>query len=155
MGDRVLTLAINRHEDVVGARQRARQLAGLLGFAEQDQTRIATAVSEVARNAFRYAGAGRVEFEIEGHSAPQVLIVRVRDQGPGIADLQLVLSGRYQSTTGMGLGLIGAKRLVDQLDIDSAAGKGTTAVLKKVFPRRAPAVDRGLQAASARAAARQ
>ena len=155
MGDRVLTLAITRHEDVVAARQRARQLTGLLGFAEQDQTRIATAVSEVARNAFRYAGAGRVEFEIEGSFAPQVLIVRVRDHGPGIEDLPLVLSGRYQSATGMGLGLIGAKRLVDQLDIDTEAGKGTTVVLKKVFPRRAPAVDHGLRALIADALARQ
>jgi signal transduction histidine kinase/CheY-like chemotaxis protein len=138
---RISTLAIERHEDMVAVRQRARTLAGLLGFDAQEQTRIATAVSEIARNALRYGQGGRVEFEIEGRTAPQVLIMRVRDQGPGIEDIGLVLSGRYRSETGLGLGIAGARRLVDQLDIDSTRGRGVTVVLKKLLPRRSPLVD--------------
>ena len=87
------------------ARQRARQIATLLNFDGQDQTRIATAVSEIARNAFRYAGGGKIEFLLEGETAPQLLMIRVSDQGSGIADLAHVLSGRYQSRTGMGIGI--------------------------------------------------
>ena len=71
----------------MAARQRARQIAQLLGFDAQDQTRIATAVSEIARNAFRYAKNGVVEFLLEGQTAPQVLLIRVTDKGAGIPDL--------------------------------------------------------------------
>src|SRR5947209_15632309 len=131
---RLLTTALNVQSDVVGARQRARQIATLLGFDTREQTRIATSVSEIARNAFRYAGGGRVEFEIEGETAPQLLVVRVSDDGPGIAHLDEVLDGSYQSTTGMGIGLIGSKRLMDRWDIHSAPGKGTTVTLGKLLP---------------------
>lgn len=133
----IINVALKYEDDVVAARQRARQIAGLIGFDAQDQTRIATAVSEIARNAFRYAKNGSVEFLIEGQTAPQVLLIRVTDSGPGIADLKRILEGRYQSDTGMGLGLIGAKRLMDQCEIESAPGKGTRVLLKKVFPPRA------------------
>ncbi|ULA67061.1 MAG: Putative SigmaB asociated two-component system sensor protein [Nitrospira sp.] len=133
----IINVALKYEDDVVAARQRARQIAGLIGFDAQDQTRIATAVSEIARNAFRYARNGAVEFLIEGQTAPQVLLIRVTDSGPGIADLKRILEGRYQSDTGMGLGLIGAKRLMDQCEIESAPGKGTRVLLKKVFPPRA------------------
>ena len=84
---RLLTYALNVQAHVVGARQRARQIASLLGFDSRQQTQIATSVSEIARNAFRYAGGGKVEFEIEGGTAPQVLVVRVSDDGPGIENL--------------------------------------------------------------------
>jgi signal transduction histidine kinase/DNA-binding response OmpR family regulator len=135
-----LTVAVHYEQDVVVARQRARQIAGLLGFEDQDQTRIATAVSEIARNAYCYAGGGKVEFSVEGESSPQLLIVRVIDEGPGIADVEKVLSGQYRSTTGMGLGILGAHRLMDQVDIRSAARRGTEVVLKKFVPPRAPFV---------------
>ena len=125
----IINVALKYEDDVVAARQRARQIAGLIGFDAQDQTRIATAVSEIARNAFRYARNGAVEFLIEGQTAPQVLLIRVTDSGPGIADLKRILEGRYQSDTGMGLGLIGAKRLMDQCEIDSVVGKGTRVLL--------------------------
>ncbi|WP_413628522.1 ATP-binding protein [Herbaspirillum frisingense] len=131
---RLLTVAIGNEIDVVGARQRARQIAELCGFAQQDQVRIATSISELARNAFRYAGRGQVEFAIEGSTAPQTLLMCVRDQGPGIADLELVLSGRYQSHTGMGLGLTGARKLMDAFDIETAPGKGTTVLMRKLLP---------------------
>ncbi len=134
----ILTVALKFEDDVVFARQRARQIALLLGFDGQDQTRIATAVSEIARNAFRYAKNGTVEFLLEGHTAPQVMLIRVTDKGDGIPDLRRILEGRYQSNTGMGLGLLGAKRLMDQCDINSEAGKGTTVLMKKVLPARTP-----------------
>jgi signal transduction histidine kinase/CheY-like chemotaxis protein len=138
MSLRILSLAIVAEVDVVASRQRARQIALLCGFGGQDQTRIATAVSELARNVYNYAGNGRIEFSVEGATVPQLLVIRIEDQGPGIANLQLVLSGRYQSSTGMGLGLLGARRLMDQCDIDTAPGKGTMILLKKLLPSDAP-----------------
>ena len=78
------------------ARQRARQIARLLGFDAQDQTRISTAVSEIARNAFNYASGGRVEYLLEGRTAPQLFIVKISDSGPGVRDLNTILEGRYQ-----------------------------------------------------------
>ena len=136
----ILSVAIRYEHDVVAARQRARHLAALLGFEAQEQTRIATAVSEIARNAFRYAGAGRVEFSVEGRTSPQLFAVSISDQGPGIADLPAILAGRYHSSTGMGLGILGARRLMDQFHVESAPGRGTTVALRKILPRRAPLV---------------
>src|SRR4029453_11324342 len=140
MSARVLTVALKYEDDVVIARQRARQLARLLGFDTQDQTRIATAVSEIARNAFRYAGGGTVEFAVEGRTAPQLFETLVSDRGRGIADLASVLEGRYRSTTGMGLGIMGAKRLMDQFEIASAPGRGTQVLLRKLLPPGVPLV---------------
>ena len=140
MSKPLLTVAIHYEQDVVVARQRARQIAQLVGFDGQDQTRIATAVSEIARNAFRYGGGGRVEFTLDGESAPQLLVVKVSDKGPGIEDLAHVLSGRYQSSTGMGIGLIGAHRLMDRVEIRTAPGAGTDITLRKILPPRTPLV---------------
>jgi signal transduction histidine kinase/CheY-like chemotaxis protein len=134
MSLRILALAIHTELDVVAARQRARQVAGLCGFSAQEQTRIATAVSELARNVYNYARSGRAEFAIEGDTAPQLLVIRIEDKGPGIPHLNLVLSGRYHSPTGMGLGILGARKLMDQCDIRTARGEGTTVVLKKLLP---------------------
>src|SRR5580704_9523003 len=110
----ILSVAIHSEDDTVAARQRARHIARLLGFDLQDQTRISTAVSEIARNAFNYAGGGRVEYRIEGRTAPQLFLIKVSDSGPGIADLDSVLEGSYQSRSGMGLGIVGSRRLMDQ-----------------------------------------
>jgi len=140
MSKALLTVAVQYDQDVVVSRQRARQIAGLLGFDNQDQTRIATAVSEIARNAYRYAGGGKVEFAIEGESLPQVLHVRVADKGPGIRDVAHVLSGKYRSTTGMGIGLIGAHRLMDRVEVRTVQGQGTDVSLRKILPARAPLV---------------
>jgi signal transduction histidine kinase/CheY-like chemotaxis protein len=133
----ILTVNVAREQDVVNARQRARQVAELLGFDGQDQTRVATAVSEIARNAFRYAKGGRVEFAVEGRTAPQALLITVRDRGPGIAELPRILHGDYRSTTGMGLGMIGAKRLLDAFDVQTSPAAGTTVSMRKLIPRRA------------------
>jgi signal transduction histidine kinase/DNA-binding response OmpR family regulator len=130
----IVRVAVDMEQDVVAARQRARQIAGMLGFDGQDQTRIATAVSEIARNALRYAGRGQVAFSLEGDSAPQVLVIEVTDKGPGIAELGDIMGGAYRSRTGMGLGILGARRLMDQCQVESALGKGTRVVLKKILP---------------------
>ena len=134
MSQRVITVALKFEDDIVLARQRARQLARLLGFDAQDQTRIATSVSEIARNAFRYAGGGKVEFGVEGRTTPQLFEIVVSDEGPGIARLSDILEGSYRSSTGMGLGIIGARRLMDQFEITSAPGKGTQVVLRQLLP---------------------
>jgi signal transduction histidine kinase/CheY-like chemotaxis protein len=134
MSQRVVTVALKFEDDIVLARQRARQLARLLGFDAQDQTRIATSVSEIARNAFRYAGGGKVEFGVEGRTPPQLFEIVVSDEGPGIARLSDILEGSYRSSTGMGLGIIGARRLMDQFEITSAPGKGTQVVLRQLLP---------------------
>src|SRR5262245_35631806 len=97
----IISMSLKYEHDIVAARQRARQIAALLGLDAQDQTRLATAVSEIARNAHTYAGGGKVEFLVEGRTSPQVLSVRISDQGRGIADLARILTGQYQSPTGM------------------------------------------------------
>ena len=106
----------------------------------QDQTRIATAVSEIARNAFRYAGGGKIEYGFEygwgGDLAAAALSIRVQDKGAGINDLDRILEGRYRSSTGMGLGIIGARRLMDDFEIETG-GEGTTVIMRKGLPRSA------------------
>jgi signal transduction histidine kinase/CheY-like chemotaxis protein len=135
----ILTVAIRSEADVVLARQRARLIAELLGFERQDQTRIATAVSEIARNAQSYGGGGRIEFRLDDNGV-QTFVSEIADKGPGIADLDVVLSGRYVSPTGMGLGLIGARRLMDRFAVESPPGKGVTVTLGKILPRNVEAV---------------
>lgn len=132
---RILTVGIKTELDVVGARQRARQIAKLCGFGTQDQVRIATSVSELARNIYNYASSGKVHFTIEGETAPQILAIYIEDKGPGIANLDMILSGQYKSLTGMGKGLIGARRLMDKFDIKTEIGVGTEIILQKIFPR--------------------
>jgi signal transduction histidine kinase/CheY-like chemotaxis protein len=137
---RILSIAIRTEQDIVFARQRARAIAALLGFDPQDQTGIATAVSEIARNAYQYAGGGAIDFSVEGRTAPQILQIRVTDRGPGIPNILAILQGRYKSQTGMGLGLQGARRLMEQLHVEPGEDGGTTVTMRKFLPRRAPVV---------------
>jgi signal transduction histidine kinase len=134
----IVTVRVMNEQDVVVARQRARVVAALAAFDSQDQTRIATAVSEIARNAVMYGRGGRVEFFIEGFAAPQDLMIRVADNGRGISNLDDILLGRFQSQTGMGIGLQGARRLMDTLHIDTGPERGTVIRMSKALPRRAP-----------------
>ena len=134
----ILRTEIRQEQDLVLVRQRARQIARLLGLDPLDQIRIATAASEIARNAFQYAQGGRVAFELSAGPEP-MLLVRVTDSGPGIARLGDVLSGRYRSDTGVGLGIVGARRLSDAFEIRSTPDGGTTVVLGKRLPPRAAA----------------
>jgi signal transduction histidine kinase len=137
----ILALELRRDHDLVQARGRSRELAALLGFTTQDQIRIATTVSEIARNALRYAGGGKVEFELSQEGAESRLLVRVSDRGPGIERLADVLAGRYASATGMGIGIAGAHRLMDSCDIASVPGQGTTVHMSKRLPAGAPTFD--------------
>src|SRR4028119_1266338 len=120
----ILTAQVRFEQDIVQVRQKARQIAAGLGFDSQAQTRIATAVSEIARNAFKHAGGGKVEFIVEGES-PQIFRTRISDTGPGIANLAVVLSPNFRSQPGAGLGLAAAKLLMPQVEIHSAPDRGT------------------------------
>lgn len=142
----LLKVSLSLETDFLLARQRAKQIAALLGFELQDQTRVATAVSEIARNAWEYGGGGTVEFFLDPKStipqlesqvsSPQLRIV-ISDRGAGIAHLDQIWDGSYKSQTGMGIGLTGARRLLDQLDV--VTGKtGTQVTLIKLLPRNAP-----------------
>ncbi|MGB9423554.1 MAG: ATP-binding protein [Candidatus Acidiferrum sp.] len=131
---KLLTTEIRYERDVVSARQRARTIAAALKFDGQSQTRIATAVSEIARNAFQYAGGGWVDFELETE-AEKMFLVSVRDKGKGITNLEEILAGKYVSKTGMGIGMLGAKRLLDVFRIESSPA-GTTITMGKIVPQR-------------------
>lgn len=126
-------IALQSEHDVVASRQVARQIAERIGFDVQDQTRIATATSELARNAQRYAHGGAVEIGVELEAA--ALRVVVTDRGPGIANVDSVLRGRYVSTTGMGLGLVGVQRLMGRFDLKTGP-TGTVVSFEKDLPRR-------------------
>ncbi len=131
----LLNLELRIEADIVLARQRARQIAGLLGFAQLDQARISTATSEIVRNAIQYAGGGRVEFHVQTGPAPGLLI-RILERGPGISDLHAILEGDYVSPTGLGLGIVGAKRLMDRFAIESGPGAGAVVSMEKSLPNR-------------------
>jgi signal transduction histidine kinase/CheY-like chemotaxis protein len=137
MSIRILTAAITHEEDVVQVRQRAKQIAALLGFEVGEQTRIATAASEIARNAFSYGGGGQAEFILEGKTPPQVFLLQISDRGQGIKELDSILEGRYRSSTGMGLGMVGARRLMDQFKVETGP-QGTVVQMRKLLPTRAP-----------------
>ncbi len=130
MSGQIISVAIRHERDVVLARRRARQIGEIVGFDRQDQTRIATATSELARNAYQYAGGGEVAYGLDR----MALTITVEDGGPGIDDLQAVLDGRYRSTTGMGLGIVGVRRLMDSFEIDTEAGRGTIVTIGKALP---------------------
>ena len=131
-------LQLRNERDVVQARQRTRDIASLLGFENKDQIGLATAVSEMARNAFRYARHGKVTFDLH-IERPQALEITISDAGPGIPNLDAVLEGRYKSETGLGIGIIGTKRLMDGFDLQTAAN-GTVVKMRKSLPGTAPFV---------------
>lgn len=133
MSESILKLALRTERDVVQARQRAREFAAALGFDNQDQIRLATATSEIARNAFRYAKEAEVTFAVQ-LDIPQRMEVTVKDSGPGIPNLPTILEGRYKSDTGLGMGILGTKRLMDDFDIQTSSG-GTAARMSKYLPR--------------------
>ena len=137
----LLSLRIRTEPDIVIARQRAREIAALLGLTTPDQVALATAVSEVARNAVLYAGEAKIDFELDLMSRPQFIWVQVTDTGPGIANLQGVLDGQVPSKAGLGNGLAGTRRLTDRFEISSSPN-GTVVRFGKTFPARAPALDR-------------
>ena len=123
---------IHIEQDIVIARQRAREVAKSMGFGMVDQSRIATAVSELARNVVRYATGSRGDAYIRSLSGDRSGIeIVVADQGPGIANIDEALKDGFTSGTGMGMGLPGARRLMDEMTIDSVPGEGTVVTIRK------------------------
>jgi signal transduction histidine kinase len=136
----ILAVAIRREHDLLLARKRAREIAQALGFSNGDTTRITTAISEMSRNAFEYAGGGSAAFSIESQGRDhQELVIQISDTGPGIADVASVLSPEFQSRTGMGIGVRGTRALMDRFSLESVVGSGTTVVMAKRLPYSAPA----------------
>lgn len=132
------SLSLSNEKDVVSARQRARSITEALGFDHHDQIRIATAVSEIARNAFRYAKDGGVTFSVNLEA--KMFRVSIVDHGQGIPHLDIVMGGSYRSTTGMGMGILGTKRLMDEFSIESTR-LGTAVEFGKTLPNANPALD--------------
>ncbi len=126
-----LRVPIANEADIVTARQRGRELAAASGFRSTDQTLIATAISEMARNIIAYARGGEIVLSaLESQDGRGILIV-ARDDGPGIADTALAMRDGYSTTKSLGMGLPGARRLMDEFDLVSALGSGTTVTMKK------------------------
>jgi serine/threonine-protein kinase RsbT len=128
---------VNNSDDIVAARQAGHELARQLGFSLTDVTMIATAISEVARNITSYAGRGEVRVGLQYRDGRQALVVRAEDDGPGIVDIERALEDGYSTGRGLGLGLPGARRLMDRLIVESAPGKGTVVEMWKWIPTNA------------------
>ncbi len=120
-----VVIAVKMSGDIVTARQAGRELATQLGFSLTDITMIATAISEVARNITSYAGTGEVRIAVENREGRRALVIQAHDQGPGILDIPRALEDGYSTGHGLGLGLPGARRLMDQLLVESTPGQGT------------------------------
>jgi serine/threonine-protein kinase RsbT len=131
MGDRTVRHHISTDADVVAARRSGRQLAQAAGFGTADLTTIATAISEVAQNIMSYAGHGEITISVIERGGQRGIEVRAADEGPGIADVDRALEGGFPTSRGMGLGLPGVRRLMDELVVDSTVGAGTTVVMRK------------------------
>ena len=125
-------LEIVTDKDVVSARQLGRELAAQFGFSPGDQTVIAAAVSEIARNILMYARRGEVSFRHIADGSREGISVVARDEGPGIPDLSRALTDGYSTSGGLGLGLPGARRLMDEFEIVSGPGRGTTVTMSKL-----------------------
>lgn len=129
-----VTVAVQVSEDIVTARQAGHELAAQLGFTLTDRTMISTAISEIARNITSYAGSGEIRLLVGVREGRNALVVQAQDQGPGIRDIPRALEDGYSTGRGLGLGLPGARRLMDKLIIDSAPGRGTLVEMWKWVP---------------------
>ena len=132
-----IVVDINNPDDIVAARTAGHQLALDLGFSLTDVTMIATAISEIARNITSYAGRGAVRVTVADREGRKALVVRAEDDGPGIADIERAMEDGYSTGRGLGLGLPGARRLMDRLIVNSALGRGTVVEMWKWVPARA------------------
>ena len=118
-------------QDVVLARQTTRKLATECGMRLIDLTKLVTAVSELARNTMVYGGGGDMDWQILEENGRVGLRITFRDEGPGIPDIKLAMTDGWTSGSGLGLGLTGAKRLVDEFELDTAPGKGTRVTITR------------------------
>lgn len=124
-------LPIESEGDIVVARQIGREMASHLGFSKSDLTLVATAISEITRNIVEHAGCGQIELDLTDNGSRQGIVVTAYDSGPGIDDIELAMMDGYTSKKGLGLGLPGSQRIMDEFEIRSEKGKGTTVVMKK------------------------
>jgi serine/threonine-protein kinase RsbT len=124
-------VVIARDGDIVQARQKGRELAQSIGFSGSDLTIIATAISEIARNIVVYASRGEISFGIAEKNGRRGILVVARDQGPGIPDIERAMRDGYSTGNSLGLGLPGARRLMDDFEISSTVGQGTTVTMRK------------------------
>lgn len=124
-------VAIRAERDIVTARQSVREASNRLGFSVIDTTRVVTAASELARNILKYAGTGVMRWRLLDNDVTPGIELCFEDQGPGIPDVEQALVEGYSSAGGLGMGLPGAKRLMDEMEITSAADKGTRVLVRK------------------------
>jgi serine/threonine-protein kinase RsbT len=124
-------IEVTSDADVVAARQSGRRLAELAGFSTTDQTLIATAISEIARNILLYAQRGEIVISTPNEVARHGITVVASDSGPGIPDIELAMEDGYTTGQGSGLGLPGSRRLMDEFEISSEIGKGTIVTMRK------------------------
>ncbi|MGH3531994.1 MAG: anti-sigma regulatory factor [Mycobacterium sp.] len=134
MAENDVVVDVGDADDIVTARQAGHELARELGFSLTDVTMIATAISEVARNITSYAGRGKVRIAVHDREGRKALVVRAEDDGPGIADLERALEDGFSTGQGLGMGLPGARRLMDRLIVESALGRGTIVEMWKWIP---------------------
>jgi serine/threonine-protein kinase RsbT len=126
-----LRVPISSDADIVTARQHGRALAGQLGFSSTDLTLIATAISELARNIVLYAGRGELTLELVERGGRRGIVLAARDEGPGIADVARAMRDGFSTSGGLGLGLPGVRRVMDEFEIVSKVGHGTTVTARK------------------------
>ena len=124
-------IAIKSESDIVAVRRVAREAATKAGFGMTDVTRVVTASSELARNIFHYAGSGTMRWKTLNSGIRFGVEFVFEDQGPGIPNIELAMQEGYTTGGGMGLGLPGTKRLVDEMEIRSSPGKGTIVTIRK------------------------
>lgn len=126
-----VTINIFIEQDIVVARQKGRTLARDLGFSVVDQCRIATSISELARNIFHYAAQGVIHLQPILENDRCGIEISAQDDGPGIEDINLAMMDGYSTSCGLGMGLPGTRRLMDEFILDSAAGRGTLVIARK------------------------
>jgi len=130
-----VAIPVRDADDIVAARRHARALGVRAGFSPSELTIIATALSEIARNIVEYAGQGDVTIAVLDDGTRQGVEIVAHDTGPGIADVQAVMKDGYSSAGHLGMGLPGARRLMDEFEIDSTPGEGTCVRMRKFMPR--------------------
>jgi len=126
-----VSVVIRQEADILAARKAARVIATRLRFTDTDLILVATAISEIARNILTYATSGEMIFEEAHELGRHGLVVTARDEGPGIPDVARAMQDGFSTGKGLGLGLPGARRLMDDFSIESAVGRGTVVVMKK------------------------
>jgi serine/threonine-protein kinase RsbT len=126
-----LRVSIQSSADILEARRQGRELAGEIGFSSMDCTLIATAISELARNIVLYARRGEIRLNHATQPNATGIVITAQDSGPGISDIRHALQDGFSTSRGLGLGLPGVKRIMDEFDIISSVKKGTTVTVKK------------------------